>query len=207
MSLYSDVKDLEDEVSDVKDEISDIRDWINRTIETTNENDRIFRGDITELEEGIQGVQEELKEIRDEIRSHRFSIWQLRRKQRSDLMDIFQIQEALVEYLNRHPDEYPEVREILQNLIRRVEGRLKKRTKIIKWVPRFHVRGELSDTGWIATRKEWFPVLGWGTWRLANDVSAREDRRWKDQYPTWPRWSMRFSPLYVVRRNAWRSGK
>ena len=65
-------------------------------------------------------------------------------------------------------------------------------------VPRFLVRDDSSETRQIATRKEWFPVLEWGTWRLRNDVSAEEDRRWKEQYPTWPRWSMRFSPLCVV---------
>ena len=40
-------------------------------------------------------------------------------------------------------------------------------------VPRFLVRDELSDTGQIATRKDWFPALQWGTWRVRNDVSMR----------------------------------
>jgi hypothetical protein len=35
--------------------------------------------------------------------------------------------------------------------------------KGIHWVPRFVVRNELNDTGRIAMRKEWFPVLERGT--------------------------------------------
>jgi len=40
-------------------------------------------------------------------------------------------------------------------------------------VPRFLVTGDSSKNGQIEARKGWFPVLEWGTWRLANNVSAR----------------------------------
>ena len=40
-------------------------------------------------------------------------------------------------------------------------------------MPRFSVRAGSSEIGQIAARKEWFPVLQWGTWRVRNDVSLR----------------------------------
>jgi hypothetical protein len=139
-----------EEILELTQSVTSLTERLNRTVETMNDNTNFdmhrfdtISSQISDIQAaiGVGGRAGDISELRKDLNELKsvcdgleHQCGNLKERQLSDLKDIFELQEALVAYLDKHPTKYKEIRELVKPLISRVRKRLKKRLKILAWI-------------------------------------------------------------------------